>query len=209
MSESPSGSRHRYFNQPKGVVIKNSTSSIGPGIDVRGEGGMVIAPPSVRGDGAYRWLNDNPIADLPQWLIDLAVGKSADDADLGLARKNAGGNGGEDPNRFQVAEGFRHLDPDDGIGEGIKGNHRWDRLPDEHKDEALEHGLEQIASNSKLLELADYGGNNDQWFRLVTSIARSGAPHAEDIFVKYASKATNAVPPDALRQKFRNCQKNP
>src|SRR5262249_21014399 len=92
MAESPSGSRHRYYNQPKEIAIKNSTSSIGPGIDVRGEGGMVIAPPSTRDDGAYRWLNDNPIADAPQWLIDLAVGKNAHDADLGLARKNGGGN---------------------------------------------------------------------------------------------------------------------
>ena len=43
----------------------------------------------------------------------------------------------------------------------------------------------------------------------MTTVARSGAPHAEDIFVKYASKATGADPEDALRQKFRTCQKNP
>ena len=34
---------------------------------------MFVAPPSVRADGAYRWLNDNPIADAPQWLLDLVV----------------------------------------------------------------------------------------------------------------------------------------
>lgn len=37
---------------------------------------MVIAPPSVRGDGEYRWLNDNDIAEAPQWLIDAAVAAS-------------------------------------------------------------------------------------------------------------------------------------
>src|SRR5262249_22877411 len=111
MAESPSGSRHRYFKRPDAVTITNSTSSIGPGIDVRGEGGMVIAPPSARDDGAYRWLNDNPIADAPQWLINLAVGKNAHDADLGLARKDGGGNSSEDPNRLKVAEGFGKLDP--------------------------------------------------------------------------------------------------
>src|SRR5262249_9560796 len=102
MAESPSGSRHRYFNQPKEIAIKNSTSSIGPGIDVRGEGGMVIAPPSVRSDGVYRWLNNNPIADASQWLIDLAVGKGADNSELDLTRKSADSNGGGDPDQFKV-----------------------------------------------------------------------------------------------------------
>jgi hypothetical protein len=65
---SPSGSIHRYFEHPdNGVKIRNSASEIGAGIDVRGDGGMVIAPPS----SGYRWLNRNPIAPLPAWLIDL------------------------------------------------------------------------------------------------------------------------------------------
>ena len=35
---------------------------------------MVIAPPSVRpGIGAYRWVNNAPIADAPDWLIELAT----------------------------------------------------------------------------------------------------------------------------------------
>ena len=81
MAESPSGSVHRYFKWPVGVTIRNSTSKIAPGIDVRGDGGMVIAPPSLRpGKGYYRWLNEGtPVADAPQWLIDLAT---ADDVEL-------------------------------------------------------------------------------------------------------------------------------
>lgn len=80
MAESPSKSRHRYFNHPgNGLKVRSTASELGPGIDVRGEGGMVIAPPSVRGDGHYRWLNNNPIADAPQWLIDLVVATSKSD----------------------------------------------------------------------------------------------------------------------------------
>jgi hypothetical protein len=72
MAESPSGSLHRYFNNPPGVKVKNSASEIAPGVDVRGEGGMVVAPPSVRDDGVYKWLNEGtPIADAPEWLIEL------------------------------------------------------------------------------------------------------------------------------------------
>jgi hypothetical protein len=70
---SPSGSLHRYFGHPgPGITIKNSASALGRGIDVRGDGGMVIAPPSVNpGGGTYRWINDLPIAAMPAWLVEL------------------------------------------------------------------------------------------------------------------------------------------
>src|SRR6516165_2247811 len=70
---SPSGSVHRYFKHPgAGVKIISSASQLGPGIDVKGDGGMVIAPPTVRpGVGVYRWINRNPIAEPPAWLIEL------------------------------------------------------------------------------------------------------------------------------------------
>jgi Bifunctional DNA primase/polymerase, N-terminal/AAA domain len=70
-AESPSGSIHRYYKYPA-FKIKNSASLIGPGIDVRGDGGMVVAPPSVKpGKGVYVWRNKLPVADAPQWLLDL------------------------------------------------------------------------------------------------------------------------------------------
>jgi hypothetical protein len=70
MAESPTGSRHYYFRLPSGIKIKNNnTAKLAEGVDVRGDGGMMVAPPSVRGDGVYRWLNDAPIADAPPWLV--------------------------------------------------------------------------------------------------------------------------------------------
>ena len=41
-AESPSGSVHYYFRHP-GFRVKNSESEVAPGIDIRGDGGMVIA----------------------------------------------------------------------------------------------------------------------------------------------------------------------
>jgi hypothetical protein len=74
MAESPTGSLHYYFKMPPGVTIRSG--GLISGVDVKGDGGMVIAPPSVRpGVGAYRWLNDAPIADAPQWLLDMVVSK--------------------------------------------------------------------------------------------------------------------------------------
>ncbi len=74
MAMSPSGSVHHYFTHPgDGIKVWCSDSRLGPGIDVKGDGGMVIAPPSVRRDGAYVWLNDLPIAPAPDWLLALVT----------------------------------------------------------------------------------------------------------------------------------------
>ena len=74
MAESPSGSLHFYFLHPgKDLKVWNSESELAPGVDVRGDGGMVIAPPARSGDGVYRWLNKLPIAEAPTWLIDRVI----------------------------------------------------------------------------------------------------------------------------------------
>jgi len=47
---------HIYFSYPNGQRIGNATNAL-PKVDIRGEGGYVIAPPSINGDGmAYDWL---------------------------------------------------------------------------------------------------------------------------------------------------------
>jgi hypothetical protein len=72
MAESPSGSIHRIYRHPgRGIRIKSSSSELAPGVDIKGDGGVFVAPPSVRADGEYRWLNNLPIAEAPPWLIDL------------------------------------------------------------------------------------------------------------------------------------------
>jgi hypothetical protein len=74
---SPSGSIHHYLRHPGGgIKIKGSASEIGAGIDIRGDGNMTVAPPSINPDGrAYRWLNKLPITDMPPWLIEITRDK--------------------------------------------------------------------------------------------------------------------------------------
>jgi hypothetical protein len=82
MAVSPSGSVHRYFKWPNdgSPPIINSTSKIATGIDIKGAGGMVLAPPTLRPNkGAYKWLNDLPIAEAPEWLLALVPKKSDSD----------------------------------------------------------------------------------------------------------------------------------
>jgi hypothetical protein len=50
----PSGGFHLYFRHPGGKVPSRS-NGIGAGIDVKADGGYVLAPPSVGLGGTYRW----------------------------------------------------------------------------------------------------------------------------------------------------------
>lgn len=52
--DTPSGGRHYYFSLPDGLIVRNSAGKLGPGLDVRGEGGYVAAPPSATPAGVYR-----------------------------------------------------------------------------------------------------------------------------------------------------------
>jgi hypothetical protein len=63
--------RHCYFNI-NGHHIRNSVSAIGAGLDIRGSGGYVLAPPSVHPTGRpYAWSVDGAeeSADAPDWLL--------------------------------------------------------------------------------------------------------------------------------------------
>ncbi len=60
-----SGGLHLLFKAPEGVEIRNSASRVAPGVDVRGEGGYVIWPPSP----GYHLESSAPIEEMPRWLI--------------------------------------------------------------------------------------------------------------------------------------------
>jgi putative DNA primase/helicase len=67
------GGRHYYFKHPGGKV-RNSVKKLGAGLDVRGDGGYVVAPPSNhKSDGTYEWLDERDPADAPAWLLALVV----------------------------------------------------------------------------------------------------------------------------------------
>jgi hypothetical protein len=71
--------RHRCFAWDPAFPIRNSQAKIGPHIDVRGDGGYIVAPPSVHPSGRiYAWSpgrspHDLPFARAPEWLSRLAM----------------------------------------------------------------------------------------------------------------------------------------
>ena len=57
------------------MQIKSGVA-IRPGIDIRAEGGYVVAPPSIVNGQRYEWVDGSaPIADAPDWLIKVACEK--------------------------------------------------------------------------------------------------------------------------------------
>ncbi|HVV43170.1 MAG TPA: bifunctional DNA primase/polymerase [Nitrobacter sp.] len=75
-ARSPSGSEHIIFDHPGFHVpcsVGTDKKGLAPGIDIKGDGGIIILPPS--GDpekGLRNWITppDFPLADWPQWTID-------------------------------------------------------------------------------------------------------------------------------------------
>jgi hypothetical protein len=75
-AETGGGGRHLYFVCPP--APPRNKAALAPGIDLRGEGGIVVAPPSLHPSGQrYCWRPGHdpgslPLAMLPHWLAELA-----------------------------------------------------------------------------------------------------------------------------------------
>jgi len=80
--------RDIYFRMPN-AVVRNSAGKIAPGIDVRGDGGYVLAPPSIHPSGRrYAWSVDSAtiFAQPPEWLLAKIIASSGDDKKLTVQR---------------------------------------------------------------------------------------------------------------------------
>lgn len=70
------GGEHVYFAAPD-FEIRNSAGRLGPGLDIRGAGGYVVAPPSTHISGRpYAWSVDHHpdealLAPIPDWMARL------------------------------------------------------------------------------------------------------------------------------------------
>lgn len=76
-AQTQSGGTHYYFSIPNTLDIRNATNWNGEGLDIRCNGGYVVAPPSSTRQGSYEWIHQSDIASLPQaWLDKLTPQKS-------------------------------------------------------------------------------------------------------------------------------------
>ena len=105
--------RHIFFRCENGAV-RNSAGAIAPGLDIRGDGGYVVLPPSIHPSGRpYVWSVDSGdhFAEAPAWLTNSLSGSSN-----GSCRRQS-----------QIA---RTLAPH-------TNKHRQQRRPQQHTDEHL------------------------------------------------------------------------
>ncbi|MFZ0339886.1 MAG: DUF3631 domain-containing protein [Terracidiphilus sp.] len=68
--------KHLLFNWPEGFAVTISAGKLGAGLDERGKNGYILLPPSLHPSGHRYACEDEaaPLADMPQWLIDLHRG---------------------------------------------------------------------------------------------------------------------------------------
>jgi hypothetical protein len=104
------------------------------------------------------------------------------------------------------AAAFAGHETDESLSDGIKSDGWFQTLSSEQKDEVVDYALGIIAAKTKFFEIKANGGDNGMWYRLTTAVAVSGAPHAEDIFIKYASTAEHPDSEAGLREHFLRCQ---
>ena len=76
------GGEHILFRHP-GTIVPNSAGKLGPGIDVRGDGGYIVAPPSKHALGRGYAISvdhhpdDIPLAEPPPWLLNKLARRSS------------------------------------------------------------------------------------------------------------------------------------
>jgi putative DNA primase/helicase len=75
------GGKHFYFSYPAGRSIGSGNEKLGPGLDIKANGGYVVAVPSNHLQGMYHWdpvgpshEHDVPIAECPSWILALDKG---------------------------------------------------------------------------------------------------------------------------------------
>lgn len=122
----PRGGRHLYFKHP-GKVVKNSTSKIGEGLDIRGDGGYVIIPPSQAENGEQYVKEVNaPIAKLPEWLEKLIV--EPEHKEVPVNKPVYTNN--DIPNRTKIEDALKYISPSCHYSEWIEigmALHSWNQ----------------------------------------------------------------------------------
>lgn len=131
VSRTGGGGRHIFLRWPRSGGIGNRTNWL-PGVDVRGEGGYVLLPPSDHASGGvYTWESDVATAEAPEDLVD------------DLKRRGRGTGSGELRDDESILQGVPEGQRDDVL---FRACCRWRRL---HKDSYTAVRLLALAAASR------------------------------------------------------------
>jgi hypothetical protein len=94
-AETGGGGHHIIFEYPELAALGNSRGGLPEGLDVRGEGGYIIAAPTLHASGKrYRWRNDFRPAPVPHWLLRLLTEEKPPSCDSKPRPQAKSGEGG-------------------------------------------------------------------------------------------------------------------
>ncbi|MGI6405485.1 MAG: bifunctional DNA primase/polymerase [Syntrophaceticus sp.] len=83
---------HVYLKHPGFSVLNAVKLGDVKGLDVRGDGGYVVVPPSIHPSGRrYKWTArnlDTPVADCPEWLVEILKNRTNSEGATGGADKS-------------------------------------------------------------------------------------------------------------------------
>lgn len=125
------GGEHIFFKHT-GREIRNSSSRLAPGLDIRGDGGYVVGVPSVHPNGnLYEWVIDPdavPLAPFPEWMADLL--KDTPVKELPVATNGMIANGARNDTMAKMAGAMRRKGFDeDAIYQALLVENRKKCLP--------------------------------------------------------------------------------
>ena len=133
-----SGGYHFLFRWPAGADIRNDAGRrLGQGLDVRGIGGQIVAPPTIHPNGTpYQWDIGQPrdTVDAPDWLIDLVT---SEPVEPGAAERTAAARSDRPGDQFAAATTWAELLEADGWTlhhVDRDGEHHWTRPGKDTRD---------------------------------------------------------------------------
>lgn len=108
-----SGGRHIYLSVPEGVSVRCSAGQLGAGLDVRGDGGYVVAPPSLHQSGRrYAWeAGSDPdevdVAPMPGGWMERLTARPRSVGGAGAPAAEVFGEGQRNDQLFRLARSMR------------------------------------------------------------------------------------------------------
>jgi putative DNA primase/helicase len=189
---SPTGSWHLYFNYPAHTDVLNSSGVVAPGVDVRGEGGMVVGVPSIRPGklDPYHWKHPPglfELADCPDWLLQLCLKKQAESSSTKAKFKIDTGTGSFDTGTSEVEEILSWIDPDSGgyyawldvlmgLHNHFCGSNEGLQLADLWSSQGAKYKTGEVAE-----KWMSFSPNGDKTFATVAEMARRNGADLSDI----------------------------